>query len=85
MEIYELKLSRAELILIDGLNILQKLNVKEKLNKTYILLINNSEAVILSDKLQQLLLSEGFNRNYDINDKGRMYEALMDRIYDIRS
>jgi hypothetical protein len=50
---------------------------------TYYLLIDDNVAEILSEKVQDKLVLEGFDYFYNLTPKGKIYECLVDKFGDI--
>ncbi|MBR06641.1 MAG: hypothetical protein CMP48_27940 [Rickettsiales bacterium] len=50
---------------------------------TYILKINDDDAEILSQKVKDKLVLEGFDQLYHITSEGKVYERLVDKFVEI--
>lgn len=54
-----------------------------QLDKEFMLSLTDNDAEILAEKVQEQYIYEGFNLNYNINQKGKIYESLIQKFNDI--
>jgi hypothetical protein len=79
-----LKISGEEYLLLKSL--VEKVCVNAVINPlddSYVLILDDSEAEKLSEEVQDALIREGFDNNYDVNGRGVIYENLIDKFGEI--
>lgn len=81
MEINKILLSSEEVVLIHRILSEENALLENNDNNSFLLIANDIEAEKISNKIKEAYVYEGFDLNYNLNEKGKIYEKILNKFY----
>jgi hypothetical protein len=81
-EKHRVKFSAAEWACLQALgSSVSRLLARQEATNSFVISLDSAEAQELREYLTECLARLGFDQNYEVNEQGRLFEELIDRLF----